>query len=83
MSSLNGRKVSCVRFHAPYHIVGVGQLGPGAVTCDFKGKSSLTLEYHDGGVLISGKNDKSKPFAAYVPGGNIIGLDLVADATNS
>jgi len=75
MSSLNGSRVKVMRLHAPYHIVDVGQIGPGAVSDSDIKRTPLKLTYFDGGVLISGKGAKGT-FKSYIPSANIVGIDL-------
>lgn len=77
MYSLNGTRVILARLQTTYHIQGLGQVGPGALTEGGTAgrKLSLELTYMDGGVVVRGVSD-GKKFQSFIPGGNIVGIDL-------
>jgi hypothetical protein len=78
--SLNGTKVKLFRLSQAYHITGVGQVGPGAITT--QGMANLTgkldLTYVDGGVLLEGTL-QGKKVRSVIPVGNIVGVDLESE----
>lgn len=71
MSSLNGRGVIAVRLHTSSHVVGLGALSSPVTKDSGKQLGKLNLTYHDGGVLV-----EINKIAHYIPGGNIVGMDL-------
>jgi hypothetical protein len=74
MSSLNGRTVIAVRLHTSSHVVGLGALSSPVTKESGKSLGKLNLTYQDGGVLVELKN-----IAHYIPGGNIVGMDLAPE----
>lgn len=77
MYNLNGTRVILARLVTTYHIQGLGQVGPGALTEEGTAgrKLPLKLTYMDGGVVVRGASE-GKKFQSFIPGGNIVGLDL-------
>lgn len=71
MSSLNGRPVKTVRLHTPTHAEGLGSLVSPITTNSGKTLGKAKIVYWDGGALLT-----VGPITHYIPGGNIVGMDL-------
>ncbi len=73
MSNINGRDVKVARVHQSFHIEGLGNLGPGAITKDSaKGViGGLTMTKVDGGVYL-----KAGSTEGYIPDANIVGVQF-------
>lgn len=77
MSNLNGKEVVVARLHAATHMLGYGAIKTVITKAETRG---LNMYKSEGGLQLTGKDAKTgKSWEGFIPDGNIISLEFVAD----